>query len=154
MDFTSTGVDLLKQLEGFSPKAYPDSGGKMTIGYGHLIVSGDGVAPGDIIDPVKGTELLTRDAASAVATVNAAVTKSINQNQFNALVIFTYNVGNSAFQNSSLLGLINSGDYSDLAAHWLCWDKVHKNGMFVEVVGLKNRRQAEIDLFNTPVEAA
>lgn len=145
MKFSSTGIELLKKLEGFRAKPYPDSGGKMTVGYGHLIVPGDGVALGDIIDPVKATELLTKDVERTVAGVNDNVTSIITQNQFDALVIFAYNVGVSAFKNSTLLKMLKAGDVAGASLQFLRWDKV--NG--VSVPGLHNRRVAEQTLFNT-----
>ena len=145
MKFSTNGLELLKKLEGFRAKPYPDSGGKMTVGYGHLIVPGDGVAVGDIIDPMKATELLSKDVKYAVDGVNNNVTSSITQNQFDALVIFTYNVGVSAFKNSTLLKMLKAGDVAGASLQFLRWDKV--NG--VSIPGLHTRRVAEQTLFNT-----
>ena len=145
MQFSTTGLELLKKLEGFRAKPYADSGGKMTVGYGHLIVPGDGVALGDIIDPVKATELLTKDVQRTVDGVNDNVTSTITQNQFDALVIFVYNVGVTAFKNSTLLKMLKAGDVKGASEQLLRWDKV--NG--VSVSGLHNRRVAEQTLFNT-----
>jgi lysozyme len=83
--------------------------------------------------------------------VNGCVTSTINQNQFDALVIFAYNVGNHALQNSTLLKKVNTNDFKEAFNQFLVWDKVRSNGMFVEVNGLKNRRLAEQKLFNTPM---
>jgi len=151
LEFSFTGLNTLKVLEGFKAKPYPDSGGKMTVGYGHLIVKGDGVSTGDIIDQVKATELLVRDVQKAVDCVNGCVTSTINQNQFDALVVFAYNVGSHALQNSTLLRKLNFKDFQEASNQFLVWDKVRANGMFIEVNGLKNRRLAEQKLFNTPV---
>ena len=150
MEFSQTGIDLLKSVEGFRSTVYKDAAGKATIGYGHLIVKGDGVAPGDIIDPVKGQELLVRDVQKAVDCVNGCVISNINQNQFDALVIFAYNVGTNALQSSSLLGRLNVGDYDGASQQFLAWDKVHTaQGAFIELAGLKNRRLKEQALFDT-----
>jgi lysozyme len=145
MKFSINGLELLKKLEGFRAKPYPDSGGKMTVGYGHLIVPGDGVAVGDIIDPVKATELLTKDVQRTVDGVNDNVTSIITQNQFDALVIFAYNVGVSAFKNSTLLKMLKAGDVASASLQFLRWDKV--NG--ISIPGLYTRRVAEQTLFNT-----
>jgi lysozyme len=152
---SDNGIAKLKALEGFKAKPYADSAGKKTVGYGHVVVSGDGVALGDIISPVKGTELLETDIKKAVASVNGCVTKDITQNQFDALVIFAYNVGVSAFQGSTLLKKVNSNDLEGASLEFLKWDKVHTaQGMFIELPGLKNRRLAEQELFLTkPTEA-
>ena len=151
MNLSNTGLSLLKTLEGFRGKPYPDSGGKMTVGYGHLIVKGDGVSTDNSIDQVKATELLTKDVQNAVTCVNNCVTSTINQNQFDALVIFSYNVGNHALQNSTLLAKLNAGDIEAATKQFLVWNKVKFKGAFVEVAGLTNRRLAEQKLFNTSV---
>jgi lysozyme len=148
MKFSNNGIEHLKTLEGFRAKPYADSGGKMTVGYGHLIVPGDGVGGnGDIIDAVKATQLLSDDVKRTVDGVNAAVTSTINQNQFDALVLFAYNVGVTAFKNSTLLKLLNTGDLVGASEQFLRWDRVGG----VSVPGLHNRRVAEQTLFLTPI---
>lgn len=154
LEFSDNGIAKLKELEGFRSKPYKDAAGKLTVGYGHLIVDGDGVGgEGDVINDLKATELLEGDVASAVSCVNECVTNNdINQNQFDALVIFTYNVGNHALHNSTLLKMVNAGNFVGASNEFMMWDKVHNSqGMFVEVAGLKVRRQAEQDLFNTEI---
>jgi lysozyme len=147
MKFSENGLELLKVLEGFRAKPYADSGGKMTVGYGHLIVPGDGVGGNDdVITASKATELLSNDVSRTVGGVNNGVTSTITQNQFDALVIFAYNVGISAFSKSTLLRLLNAGDVAGAAEQFLRWDKV--NG--VSVSGLHKRRLAEQKLFLTP----
>lgn len=147
MKFSDNGLELLKQLEGFRAKPYADSGGKMTVGYGHLIVPGDGVGGNDdVITTSKATELLSNDVSRTVGGVNNGVTSTITQNQFDALVIFAYNVGIGAFSKSTLLRMLNAGDVAGAAEQFLRWDKV--NG--VSVSGLHNRRVAEQKLFLTP----
>lgn len=148
MNLSDKGIELLKELEGFRPRPYADVAGKMTIGYGHLIVPGDGIAKDDIIEEVQALGHLRRDVQHAVDCVNQAVVTSINQNQFDALVIFAYNIGNTAFQNSSLLQLLNRGDMHGAACQFPLWCKTHtKLGMFVEQKGLRNRRMKEQGLF-------
>lgn len=147
MEFSNSGLALVKKLEGFRARAYPDSGGKMTIGYGHLIVPGDGVPPGDIIDPVKGTELLIRDVQQAVDCVNSCVKVDLDQTQFDALVIFTFNVGCSAFKHSTLLTMINAKNMVGATPQFLRWDMAGGN----HIPGLHNRRVAEQTLFTTGV---
>ena len=97
MNFSESGLELLKNLEGFSAKAYNDSGGKKTIGYGHLIVAGDGIVPGEIIEKIQATSLLKKDVQKAVDAINNVVVVGLTQNQFDALVIFVFNVGINAF---------------------------------------------------------
>ena len=148
---SDNGIALLKQLEGFRARPYNDAAGKLTIGYGHLIVRGDGVSKDDILEEVQATGLLKRDVKKAEDCVNECVVTSINQNQFDALVIFAFNVGNYALQNSTLLQKLNKGDYEGASEQLLRWCKVRTaQGAFVELAGLKNRRLAEQKLFNTP----
>ena len=148
------GEKLLKKLEGFRAKPYKDSAGKWTVGYGHVLVPGDGVAgPGDIISESKATSLLEQDVEKTVKAVNSLVINTkINQNQFDAMVIFTYNVGIGAFSKSTILKSVNAGNYEEASKTFQLWCKVHTpQGMFVEIAGLRNRRLAEEKLFDTPV---
>ena len=143
MNLSNNGIQLLKRLEGFRPKAYLDSGNRLTIGYGHLIQPDDGVPPGDIIDPVKGCELLKRDVAWAEAAVDREVLVDLNQDQFDALVIFVYNVGATAFKNSTMLKMINKGDMAGASEQFVRWNRA--GGM--EILGLLKRRKEEQALF-------
>ena len=143
MEFSESGIALLKNLEGFRSRPYTDSGGRPTVGYGHLIVAGDGCTTTDIIGPVKAIELLNNDVQFAVDAVNRLVTSSISQNQFDALVIFTYNVGVSAFEHSTLLKILNSGDAVGAANQLLRWDMADGQ----HLIGLRNRRISERTLF-------
>jgi len=143
MNLSDKGLSVIKKVEGFRAKPYPDSGGKMTVGYGHLVVPGDGVAPHDIIDPVKATELLCNDVKRTVAGVNNCVTSIITQNQFDALVVFAYNVGVTALSKSTLIRMLNKGDVDGAYREFLKWDMVGKD----HIPGLLNRRLAEQDLF-------
>lgn len=146
MIFSDKGLDLLKQLEGFRPKPYADSGGKMTVGYGHLIVPNDGVAgAGDVISGVKASQLLVKDVARTVEGVNNAVTNNITQNQFDALVIFAYNVGVSALNNSTLMKLFNKGDIEGASNQFVRWDMAGGK----HIPGLLTRRLNEKSLFLT-----
>ena len=116
----------------------------MTVGYGHLIAPGDGVGgPYDVISPLKATELLINDVQKAVQLVNDVVTVDLTQDQFDALVIFSYNIGGGAFENSTLLKDLNSGQLEDAAGQFVRWDKV--NG--VPSPGLLKRRLSEQRLF-------
>lgn len=145
------GMKLLKKLEGFKARPYKDSAGKLTVGYGHMVVPGDGVGPTvDVISEFAATSLLHTDVGIAEKAVGDAVTSDINTHQFDALVIFTYNVGATPFRNSTLLKLINVGEMEGASHEFLRWNKVHTaQGAFVEIAGLTTRRTAERDLFIT-----
>lgn len=151
MELSEQGLELLKKLEGFKAKAYKDSAGKMTIGYGHMVRKGDGIPDGDVISTIKANDLLRDDVKEASDCVNQAISVHLNQNQFDALVIFVYNIGCYAFQNSTMAQLLNKAQYETASKQFIRWNKIHNSqGMFIEVAGLTNRRLAEQHLFDTP----
>ena len=98
----------IKNHEGLRLTAYKDGGGVWTIGYGH---TGSDVREGLTIPLSEAERLLTRDLRVAEGHVNDAVKVKLTQNQFDALVSFTYNLGGGAFRSSTLLKLLNAGDY-------------------------------------------
>lgn len=136
----SNGLTLLKEVEGLRLKAYLDTGGVWTIGYGH---TGPDVKPGLVITLDKAEALLKQDVQTAEAAVNKLVKVSLSQNQFDALCSFTYNVGESQFSTSTLLRLLNAGRYDEAKDQFKRWNK--DNGKVVQ--GLINRRAKEEELF-------
>lgn len=141
------GIALIKAFEGFQAHPYRDTGGLWTVGYGHKVVSGDGVVINDYITPVQGTSLLRHDVAVAEIVVNKLVKVPLNQNQFDALVSFTYNLGGGNLLKSTLLKVLNAGDYDRAASEFLKWDYVA--GAPNEAIA--NRRRKESTLFSTGV---
>ena len=91
------------------------------------------------------TDLLSQDVTPAENAVNNGVKVPLNQNQFDALVSFTFNVGVGAFTSSTLLKVLNQGQYDQVPTQLLRWTRAA--GQVVQ--GLVNRRQNEIDLWNT-----
>lgn len=140
--FTYSGSDLAltEQFEGCRLTAYQDVAGVWTIGYGH---TGPDVSPGLTITQTQAAQLLQQDVASAAACVNQAVTVALNQDEFDALVDFVFNVGRGAFLGSTMLRDLNSGDFADAAEQFDKWD--HAGGKVV--AGLLRRREAEQALF-------
>ncbi|MFI9506973.1 glycoside hydrolase family protein [Nocardia sp. NPDC052566] len=147
-------VDLLKGFEGNGKPgrpfyAYTDTNGIWTIGYGH---TGNDV-PHDTeakITPEQAEEYLRSDTGWAQDAVRTKVKVPINQNQFDAMVSFTYNLGAGGFGGSDVLARLNEGDYAGAQ---------EKFGLFVNdsngrVEGLVKRRQAEADLFGSAVVVA
>ncbi len=145
--YDDAGLTLTKGFEGLSLSAYADQGGVWTIGYGH---TGPGVHAGLIITQEQADAFLESDVAAAVTAVNRLVTSAINQNQFDALVDFAFNLGIAALSQSTLLRDVNTGNFAAAGPQFLLWDHVHG----VVVPGLLRRRQAEETLFNTPVPPA
>ena len=113
-----------------------------TIGWGHTHT----VKMGDVITEEKAQELFERDIAWAVAAVNREVNMGLTQNQFDALVSFVFNVGESAFGRSTLLRKLNAGDYEGAAREFPRWNK--QAGIVLK--GLTRRRAHEMELFLEP----
>lgn len=138
------GRSLICQFEGLRLTAYRDMVGVWTIGYGH---TGPDVKPGLTITQQQADQLLINDLARFERGVNALVTVKLNQNQFDALVSFAYNLGLGALQNSTLLHLLNDGNYQAAADQFPRWNRAGGN----VVAGLARRRYAERELFLTPI---
>lgn len=115
-----------------------------TIAWGHT----HGVYEGMTCTLEQAQEWFLEDMAWAQAAVLAGVTVPLNQNQFDALVSFTENEGAMAFQESTLLRLLNSGNYSAAAAQFSRW--IYQRGQILP--GLVTRRNQEAALFNTPLD--
>jgi len=147
MSYSKNGLALTEEFEGLRLTAYQDSVGVWTIGYGH---TGPDVHSGLTITQQQASDLLMKDVSKAVAAVNRLVTVPLTQNQFDALVDFTYNLGEGNLASSTLLRDVNAGNFQDAAAQFLRWDKAGG----VELPGLKRRRQAEATLFAGEAAAA
>ncbi len=93
----------------------------------------------------QAEQWLQEDVQSAVDAVNRLVTVQLTQNQFDALVDFTFNLGSGNLQSSTLLRLLNAGNYAGAAGEFEKWDKAGGQAL----PGLLRRRQAERDLFNS-----
>lgn len=133
------GLQLLKSAEGLVLTAYQDAVGVWTIGYGTTAR----VYPGMTITQSQAEAFLKRDLLHFEAVVASLVNVFINDNQFSALVSFTYNVGESAFRDSTLLKFLNQGNYQKAANEFLRWNRAGGR----ELAGLTRRRQAERALF-------
>lgn len=147
MKTSENGIELLKRFEGLELEAYQDIAGIWTIGYGH---TGDDVQPGMKLSEREAEELLRRDLKPREQAVSSAVKVSLNQNEFDALVSFVYNVGAAAFRGSTALKRLNRGDRVGAADALTWWNKATVGGVLREVLGLTRRRAAEKALFLTP----
>ena len=139
MNISNTGIDLIKHFEGCETEAYLCPAGVPTIGYGHI----KGVQMGDVITEVQAHEMLVEELDEYESYINDLVTVSLNQNQFDAMVSWVYNLGSGNLRASTLLKVLNSGDYSGVPEQIMRWNKA--GGEVLE--GLTIRRQAEADLF-------
>jgi lysozyme len=139
MKTSSNGIQFIRDHEGCKLTAYKDGGGVWTIGVGHT----KGVKAGQTITQAQADAFLASDIEPVESCINQAVTVALNQNQFDALASFTFNVGESAFKSSTLLKKLNAGDYRAAADQFTRW--VYDNDVFVQ--GLYSRRVDERDLF-------
>ena len=151
MKISESGIELLKRFEGLELEAYQDIAGIWTIGYGH---TGADVQPGMKISERDAEELLRRDLKPREQAVASATKVALNQNEFDALVSFVYNVGAAAFRSSTALKRLNKGDRVGAADALTWWNKATVGGVLREVLGLTRRRAAERALFLTPTEIA
>ncbi len=150
MKLSDNGIRLIKRFEGYHRKL-PDGGciayrcpaGVWTIGYGTTA----GVKPGLIWTEAQAEAALRDDVVRFESAVLRLVRVPLNQNQFDALVSFTYNVGEGALAKSSVLRCVNAGDMAGAARAFALWNKA--GGKVLP--GLVERRAREAALFARPV---
>ena len=156
-ELNAAGLDLIKSFESLRLAAYDDTTGKtitagvaargrLTIGWGHTT----GVQSGQTCTQAQAEAWLAGDLAPAIATVDAAVTAPLTDNQFAALVSFVFNVGIAAFKDSTLLQRLNAGHYDVVPQQLARWNKVRGR----VAAGLTRRRAAEATLWSTAVAGA
>jgi lysozyme len=141
MEYSLTGEHLTEQFESCRLTSYQDSRGRWTIGWGH---TGPEIGPGMFWNQSQCDAQLLLDIQWAVQCINKAVTVTLTQSEFDALVDFVFNVGSGNFGGSTLLRLLNAGDMEGAAAEFDRWDKA--GGQVV--AGLLRRRQAEAAEFD------
>lgn len=139
MHISQKGLDLIKSFEGLRLSAYRCPADIPTIGYGTTA----GVKMGDTITKERAEDLLRADVKRFEDQVLRLVKVPLTQGQFDALVSFTYNLGAANLGNSTLLRLLNAGDYKGAAAQFDRWTKAGGK----ELPGLVKRRAAERALF-------
>ncbi|CNE24768.1 lysozyme [Yersinia enterocolitica] len=143
MQISQNGINKLKGEEGERLTGYKDSRGIPTVGVGHTgVVDGKPVAVGMVISKDKSSELLRSDLAWVEKSIATNVKSPLAQNQYDALCSLIFNIGPTAFANSSVLKRLNAGDYKGAADAFLMWKKA---GNDPEI--LLPRRQRERALF-------
>ena len=144
----NAGLDLIKKFEGFYGEAYLCPAGVWTIGYGHTA----GVHQGQTMTKEEAEETLRQDLAISAAGVERLITVPLTDNQFSALVSFTFNVGAGNLGNSTLRRKLNFGNYDAVPSELNRWvkvtDPVSKEKKTMR--GLVLRRAAEAELWLTP----
>lgn len=141
------GLELVKYFEDFFPNAYQCYSGVWTIGWGCT----EGIKPGMEITKQQGEEMLKKELNKFETGVTKLVKVKLNDDQFSALVSFTYNIGlggggKGGFAESTLLKLLNESNYQEAADWFLPWNKGGKDSLDV-LLGLARRRRAERSLF-------
>jgi lysozyme len=129
----------LKSLESCKLAAYKDSGGKLTIAYGDTT----NVTPGMVITQEEADERLQNHLTILCSEMSKIIKVPLSQNQSDALIIFTYNVGIGALRRSHLLACVNLCWFEDAADEFLKWDEIKG----VPDLGLARRRERERELF-------
>ena len=139
MKISQEGLALIKKFEGLELHAYKCAAGVWTIGYGHT----KDVSEGMHINQLTAETMLVEELAEYEKAVLDAVTISLDQCIFDALVSWTYNLGPTNLNSSTLLKVLNSGEYADVPAQLKRWNKA--GGKVLD--GLIRRREAEALLF-------
>ncbi len=146
MTTSRVGINLITSYEDEKLIAYDDGVGVWTIGIGTTVYpNGAKVKKGDKCTEEQALEYLQHDLKSFEKTVSDSVKVPLSQNQFDALVSLSYNIGSGAFKNSTLLKKLNAKDYAGAADQFPRWNK----GGGKVLKGLVRRREAERALFLT-----
>lgn len=139
MRTSQKGVSLIKSFEGLRLKSYQDSVGVWTIGYGAT----RGITAGMAITNEQAERMLVNDIGRFEPEIERLVKVALNQGQWDALMSFTYNLGAANLGSSTLLKLLNAGDYAGAAEQFPRWNKA--GGQVL--AGLTKRRAAERVMF-------
>ncbi len=153
LELSDAGLQFIARHEGLRTSLYNDPAGHCTVGYGHLVHSGNCDARSSEseftggITQERALEILRADAAGAAGAVRSKVTAALNQCQFDALVSFVFNIGAGAFASSTLLRRLNAGEYDAVPTELARW--VNAGGK--KLPGLVTRRQHEANLFSSGI---
>ena len=141
VETSENGIELIKSFEGRRLVAYQDSVGVWTIGYGHTKTAHEG----RLIIKSTADRLLAEDLVEFEKYIDTLVKVPLTQNQFDALVSWTFNLGPGNLKESTMLRKLNYGDYESVPEEMRRWNKA--GGEVLE--GLVRRREAEAELFGT-----
>ncbi len=143
----ATGATICKRFEGCLLTAYhgaADRAGLYTIGWGTTVIDGQPVQPGTTITQKQADTYLQDALAALQSEIEAVLQVQVEDYQEGALISFAYNLGFSALRTSTLLRLVNSGDFAGAAGQFGLW--IHSNGQVVS--GLVARRKYEAQVFS------
>lgn len=150
-NISDKGIEHLKALEGERLKVYLDSANILTVGVGHKVLEKDALKYGDVISQFRSSKFLRDDLNTAKNAVRDTIKTPLNQNQFDALVSFAFNVGADAFKNSTMAKKLNVYDYNGALEQFTRW--VYSTNAKTGIKSVDNvlvrRRKLEQNLFNT-----
>ena len=148
MQISQNGLGLIEHFEGLRLMSYQDSVGVWTIGYGTTVYpNGSPVRKSESCTAEQANVYIAHDDVKFSDGVTKLVQVPLNQNQFDALVSFAYNLGLGNLSGSTLLKKLNMKDYAGASNEFVCWNKAGG----VVLAGLTLRRQSERNLFNQKV---
>ena len=123
-EMTDQGTQVLVDREGLRTKAYKDSVGVWTIGVGHTSAAGPPeVTSGMVITEEEAFEIFDRDNDMFEKVIDDTVTVRLNNSQFDALVSFVFNIGETQWRSSTMLKKLNAGDYEGAFEQFKQWKK-------------------------------
>jgi lysozyme len=137
---SANGILFIQQWERLRLRPYNAGDGLETVGWGHVLSKGDAIR---LYTESECMTLLKGDLIYAEGSVTRLITAPLNQNQYDALVSFTFNCGGGVLQRSQIRIKLNRGDYG--GAKMAFRNYVRSNG--VKLLGLVRRRSAEAQLF-------
>ncbi|WP_038342573.1 lysozyme [Acinetobacter sp. A47] len=144
MTTSPVGINLITSFEDLKLTAYLCPANVWTIGFGTTVYpTGTRVKQGDKCTEAQAKAYFTHDLKRFERAVNGSVGVPLTQNQFDALVSLTYNIGEGNFTSSTLLKMLNAGNYRGAADQFLVWNK--SKGQVLN--GLVRRRKVERELF-------
>lgn len=151
MKVSQAGLNLVKKWEGFYANAYLCPANVWTIGYGTTVwPDGKRVKKGDTITRTEAEKLLEKQVNEHASTIATYVKVPLNQNQFDALASFQYNLGRHILKGSSLLKYLNAKQWDKAVNSMMQYCKARVNGTLTVLRGLENRRKEEVALFKKP----
>jgi len=141
-----TAIELIKRFEGYRRAAAQLPDGRWTIGHGHTLTARQGAE----VSQDDAEALLLYDLIGVTHALNEAVYTPLNQNQFDALASFVFNLGLDSFHQSGVLKRLNEGALIQAACAMELWRKAYVGGERIVIDALVRRRAAEKALFLTP----
>ena len=139
MNISKEGIALIKKFEGCELEAYKCAAGVWTIGYGHT----KDVKEGEVITKEEAESMLVHELQEYCNDVDIAVKVDLKQNEFDSLVSWTYNLGPTNLNSSTMLRVLNEGKHDDVPTQIKRWNKA--GGEVLK--GLIRRRNAEALMF-------